>query len=774
MSTKNNEAPNQSERPLKNRNSFHQDVNEALNSLLWQPYEYQNNKQMSEDSSSSLSSFSSCCSLSSIDLERGPNNGSAQSERCGNTADLHLTVEMVNNLTGYGNQLNQSHEGIVSRELLTPNVPSRLLTDVSTNECRARCTSSSVACIAYNNNNSSGFFVDCNEFRTSADNMRVEISTHPVTPTSSTAVTTSTALNRTTDAEATARTPINSVVVNLTHQNAAGGDGAAKSTAAMQQRHSYISPPPISSPAKHGYQRSISSDMIPSNINSIVSANVVGLPNHPRHASVPSTTTQNRNSTGNGFIFPNHPRNSSEPSAVIQQPVVVNHSRNGSTPSNVMAATSNATRNVSTSMNVITTNSVRNVTAPMPSVVTTCNNSVRTVSAPSNVTINQGVGASSSMTVPDRNISCANIVSILSHHRHSSHVTSTDVLPNFAANSLRSASVPKAMSINSGENNTTTTTLNVPNNQRNYNDSQQNNKIPVNVSSVDVSFYRAVPVTVVSNVPTIQCMNNSIEPENNISNVNIVQAMPPTSAAVINNQPISTPQINTSFVQTSITTLPPSRILQVPLQQSGGIIGTTQVTVHTSPAEESQSIVPQRNQEEVRTRTFTSTEAQTDDTTVGSALIRNGERALSREQRRRERRERRHLRRINNASHQHGGLQGTTRGNLWNGNNHNDRLPDLLSNHMPPPYSPNHANFNNVSTNSTVVPGNLVHNSLVPGTIVPNNVVPSGVVASHVVPFHQPVVAGQVPLVQGGASVAVPVPTPSGFRFPFPTAGFRR
>lgn len=597
----------QNDRPLKNRNSFHQDVNEALNSLLWQPYEYQN-KQISDDSSSS-SSFSSYCSLSSLDLERGPNNGTS---RCGNTADLHLTVEMVNNLASYEYQLGQSQEPNRSRDLPTENKPSRLLSNVSPSEQREVI----VSCPSFDGCD------ECGASFGGGGNMRVEISSHPVTPTLNNVVATT--------AEPENRTP--------------GGEGGG--AAVQQHRHSYISPPPASS-AKHGYQRSVSSDMIPSNLNSIVSANVVGLPNHPRHGSVPS----NRNSN---FIFPNHPRNSSEP-------VVVNHTRNGSTPTQ-------------------------------------------------------------SVTVSSTNISCANIVSILSHHRHSSHVSGIDV-PVLPPNSLRSASVPKAQNI--GE--SSTTTLNISNPSRH-----------TNISAVDVNFYRAVPVTVVSNVPMIQC-----DLGNNVSNVNIVQAMPPTT--------------------TTVNML------------------STQVTVHSSQNEEfkpssatSPPVVPPpaSSAPEVRTRTFTSTEAQTDDISVGSALVRNTERALNREQRRRERRERRHLRRVNNTGHQHGGgvLQGTARSAP-----RNERLPDLLNSHMPPPYTPNHSNLGNVSSSGpTVVTSALVHNSLVPGTIVPNNLVPGSVVGSHVVSFPPPVVSGQVPLVQAGAPVAVPVPTPSGFRFPFATAGFRR
>lgn len=79
-------------------------------------------------------------------------------------------------------------------------------------------------------------------------------------------------------------------------------------------------------------------------------------------------------------------------------------------------------------------------------------------------------------------------------------------------------------------------------------------------------------------------------------------------------------------------------------------------------------------------RTFTSTEAQTDDVLVDQ--IRSNR---DREQRRRERRERRHQRRL--ANHLHPQMQTTE---VW----HTpipepvvDRLPDILNSHLPPPYT---------------------------------------------------------------------------------------
>ncbi|KAK6643437.1 hypothetical protein RUM43_004942 [Polyplax serrata] len=79
-------------------------------------------------------------------------------------------------------------------------------------------------------------------------------------------------------------------------------------------------------------------------------------------------------------------------------------------------------------------------------------------------------------------------------------------------------------------------------------------------------------------------------------------------------------------------------------------------------------------------RTFTSTEAQTDDVPLGI----HPQSVINREQRRRERRERRHQRRLHQSV--------LNSGSVWQSNVdviHRDRrgLPDILNSHMPPPYS---------------------------------------------------------------------------------------
>lgn len=84
-----------------------------------------------------------------------------------------------------------------------------------------------------------------------------------------------------------------------------------------------------------------------------------------------------------------------------------------------------------------------------------------------------------------------------------------------------------------------------------------------------------------------------------------------------------------------------------------------------------------------RGRTFTSTEAQTDDIGVAPSTPTNN----NREQRRRERRERRHQRRLNNNPPQlepHWQTLVAEQPPVAGGG---ERLPDILNSHLPPPYS---------------------------------------------------------------------------------------
>ncbi|KRT85967.1 hypothetical protein AMK59_80, partial [Oryctes borbonicus] len=782
MMKSNRSAKEDTNQKYKCRKSYHQDVEEALSSLLWQPYEYQNvyNKNSDIQSSSSLSSSSSGCSSSSSscstissrgsfrrDLERS-NNGLVhrqQSVRNGNAAsDLHLRTEMVNNpaANGYENLLSQWRDLNGSRDAAELSNASRLMVGVSPEVPCLRAVASL--------ERSAYVFCDCDAC---LSDMRLEVC-EDVTP-----LTSSPALAHETSTQlASEANRSNNVTLNQPSSQQHLSIGAANSTN-MQQ-------PPQRSIIENSYQR-----------NSLSSVNVVGLPR-----PVPSANNGRPGAAGNG-LFANHPRNASEPIPMVQ--------------SNQFKYTSNI-------------------------------------------------------------INASNVVPILSHQRHSSQIESVNTI--HPINHMRSASVPKTVPHTTqkmGESRSgSDLKVIVGNEQQQQQSSQQRQqRLPLNVSNVNVNYYRAVPVNVVSSVPAIQCVNSG---DSNVSNVNIVQAMP-----VVNNTPNnctyttctsstnyvqnyanlppqSTQQQNFSFTnppfnsnnnqmqihppplqQCAITTFGSSIITQhfpsgstynlstpsVPnnvqisttsqnIQQStqthisyqnsnennviqnGTIVvpsvnhqqplnshtfSTTEVTVHNPPVSSQIQVVPPQavrpllppsstNLQEVRTRTFTSTEAQTDETAVNNAI--QNDSGPNREQRRRERRERRHHRRVNSTNHRHG---TNDHGSQWN-SMQNERLPDILNSHMPPSYAS--AMNNGIPPPQPVLPPNaIVSNPIVPPgtvvqTMVPNNIVPSGIVGNPIVPFPPPVVPGQVPLVQGAAPVPVPVPAPSGFRFPFPAAGFRR
>lgn len=565
------------------RKTFHRDVEEALSSLLWQPYEYQNKKNFS-DTSSCLSYTSCSSSLSSLDLEEYPNNAPTPGGTGNAASDLHLSEEMVNNLSG--NRPDQWRDRHRSRDRVETVAASRLssASTVSASASTTRC-----ACD-----------VICDEF---CGKMRLEV------------------------------------------------------------------PPQEGAVDNPAYTRSTS-------VNNLSSANVVGLPR------------------------PFHPRNASEPSAALfRQPY--------------------------------------------------------------------------------------------NHQRHSSHADSSNPVQGVH---MRSASVPKSMSMQLSR------PVEIPQQgQRmssadsaaaiNINDSlhrmqQQQTRPPLNVSNVNVNFYRAVPVNVVSAVPTIQCVNSATANDsggNNVSNVHIMplngqsvssQTVPihaASSGVTINNVVNTTPSNSAAF--STITTQVSVHNSQIPSYN----IHTPTVTnsqIQTNPipvAPKRIQVVPER------TRTFTSTEAQTDDITVCSSAS-GVQNIVNKEQRRRERRERRQQRRISNVAHRHTATNtaSNTESNNWNqnasSNNSNERLPDILNSHMPPPYTPPSAHH--------VVPSahHVVPQPPPPGLVQPlvPSIVPSAIVGNAILPFPPPVVPGQVPLVQGAAPVPVPVTAASGFRFPFPATGFRR
>ncbi|KAG5871438.1 hypothetical protein JTB14_020739 [Gonioctena quinquepunctata] len=207
------------------------------------------------------------------------------------------------------------------------------------------------------------------------------------------------------------------------------------------------------------------------------------------------------------------------------------------------------------------------------------------------------------------------------------------------------------------------------------------------------------------------------------------------------------------------------------------------IQVYSNSQSSSQGTIQNKLNNEIRTtpRTFTSTEAQTDEISVLPSISNEPTSSGAREQRRRERRERRHHRRMNNGNHRNSSDIGTQSTSSCN-----DRLPDLLNNHQPPPYStfqnggpapipPPQSVISHMSPlvpNPAIVSPQMLPHGPVMQTVVPNNLVPP---SGFVFQAPPPGIPGQVPLVQGPAPpMAVPLPAPSGFRFPFPANGFRR
>lgn len=492
---------------FRKRNSYHCDVEEALSSLLWQPYEYQTTRSSSTDTLSSSST-------SSLASSAGDNLATLLSQ-LGNAADPNLSLQMVSNLMALkpsevGARANQSQSEVQPRDRH----------GYAKVGYFGRADSLSCATAA---NGDSECYSD--GYVSVFSDMRLEIGGETKPP---------------------------DVVVS-------GGNDTNRCLFSC-----------------------VSTDMIPSNMTSVVSANVVGLP--VAHSRSSSNITRNSD-----HQVVHHPRSASE--------VLVLGSQFRSTTN-----------------------------------------------------------------LPERNA--------VQHPRQAS------------GGSLRGTSEPPEVQCKSTScTNAQAPSINITHASENLVPQGEASRVPPlpNVSTVNVNFYRAVPVNVVSNVPTISCLNSVQESGNNVSNVHIVQAMPSVS--------------------------------------------TSQVTVKP----------------EVKTRTFTSTEAQTDDTTVGHLVQ---PQPSTREQRRRERRERRHQRRLN-TSHQHPpGVSGVAMPPppLPGA----ERLPDLLNSHLPPPY--------------TTLPGAAVP---VPGPPPP-------------APPPPPPMTYQVPLVPGPPP-PVPLPAATGFRFSFPSAaGFRR
>ncbi|XP_044759953.1 uncharacterized protein LOC123317464 [Coccinella septempunctata] len=286
-----------------------------------------------------------------------------------------------------------------------------------------------------------------------------------------------------------------------------------------------------------------------------------------------------------------------------------------------------------------------------------------------------------------------------------------------------------------------------------------------NVSNVNVNFYRAVPMNVMSSVPTIECSNN--QTAKNVSNVQIM----PLSGSIADRNSSST----SSPCRTSIT----SCRVTVQTEQP-----PTQLISPSTTETVSSVYLPSR----VAQRTFTSTEAQTDDSSLGY-----GELSNNKDRRRRERRERRHNRRTNPVHSRSVGENGVNNGNP-------STLPDILDSHLPPPYTshPNTLQRNQVMANHQPPPGVRVlpHLGMIPQTVIMpppqmlGGMIPPQPVAPNMIPHPRPrnalqssvsnsglphvsypppnVISGQIPVVQNAAE------NNSGFRFALPVGQFSR
>lgn len=519
-------------------------------------------------------------------------------------------------------------------------------------------------------------------------------------------------------------------------------------------------------------------NLFTSNSLNLSSANVVGLPNHARYASVPVSTIQNNRPTGSNGLFPNHARNISEPSANFlryhnsQMPSSlppnqhnrysaqmdpptfnqINHLRSNSVPKSVPLVSRHDTPTTTT-----TTTTVPNQHANNFKFTQKVNSHMDTNICNVNVNCYRPVTANTVSAVPT--IHCLNTLSNV----QGNDVSNVQVLP--LGSTLQSYNNPN------------------------------NNQLSIN--STPINTY---------NIGTTQVILHNAPPTNNMgsSTTNYIQI--PNQNHNVNRNSLFDPQMvqnrsSTGTTSSAITNfLPPPPITslnnQVVIQNTKPISNTMIPMVYNQPKSVTRSMVNNatntvqlntwttqngnNNVSQIRSdtnieprpgRTFTSTEAQTDEISV---LPPNTEPVPAiREQRRRERR---HQRRVT------GGTQRQSiESSIQLNNPHNDRLPDILNSHLPPPYStlPNVISPPQSVMGPPLPPPMISPPQMLPPpphgavlqTVVPNNIVPpSGFVFSG----PPPVVAGQVPLVQGPPPVAVTVQPPSGFRFPFPTNGFRR
>lgn len=524
-------------------------------------------------------------------------------------------------------------------------------------------------------------------------------------------------------------------------------------------------------------------NLFSSNSLNLSSANVVGLPNHARYASVPVSTIQNNRATGSNAIFPNHARNISEPSAnflrchnqnnvppiqsgslLPNQPArysaqmdqnnfhQINHARSNSVPRSIPLIPRHETSTTTT-----TTTTVPNQHANNFKFTQKVNSQIDTNISNINVNCCRPVTANTVSAVPT--IHCLNTL----NNVQGNEVSNVQVLPLGSNNCMNNSQFSiNTNPVNTSYNTNTTQVIlhstpqtnnmcngatnyiHIPNlNQNVTRNSMFDPQIISNRSSAGTS---TSAITNFLPPPPVTSLNNQVVIQNarpiSSTMVPMTYTQPKTIVRPVVNNATNTVQLNSTIMQNGVQNMPQNK--------------------------------PDTNTESRAARTFTSTEAQTDDISV---LPPSSESTPAiREQRRRERRERRNQRRVTGGTQRQSIESGTQFNNL-----HNDRLPDILNSHLPPPYTtlPNVVSPPQSVIGPPMPPTMISAPQMLPPpppgavlqTVVPNNLVPP---SGFVFPAPPPVVPGQVPLVQRPPPVAVPVPPPSGFRFPFPTNGFRR
>lgn len=529
-------------------------------------------------------------------------------------------------------------------------------------------------------------------------------------------------------------------------------------------------------------------NLFTSNSLNLSSANVVGLPNHARYASVPVSTIQSNRPTGGIANFPNHARNISEPSANFlryHNPSNLPQLQPGSVPPNPhVRYSAQMDQSNFHQINHLRSSSVPKMIPLVPrhdtSTTTTTTTTIPSAHA-NNFKFTQKVNSHTDTNVSNVNVNCyrpvtANAVSTVPS------IQCLNTLSNVQGNEVSNVQV-----------------LPLGTNLQSYNNINSN-QFCINTTPVNASPNIGTTQVILHNAPQTPQTHNTDAPTTNYIQI-------PTQNHNVTRNALFDPQITQRSTGTTssalpnflppppVTTLNHQVIIQNFRPTAGSMVGMAynQPKTNTRPFVNNTSNTIQlnttngpnamvnvtQNKPEIHTesraaRTFTSTEAQTDDISV---LPLNSEPASGiREQRRRERRERRHQRRVIGGIPRQSVEMSTQVNNLQN-----DRLPDILHSHLPPPYStlPNVVSSPQSVIGPPMPPPMISPPQMLPPpphgavlqTVVPNSLVPP---SGFVFPAPPPVVPGQVPMVQGPPPVAVPVPPPSGFRFPFPTNGFRR